>query len=152
MITVFQSSAQVATTLQSFFLISVPFAKLSYGENHYKNFDVSSISSIHAEENAIKNLKPLPKQKNLKKVDLLVIKVSITGKLGSSKPCYNCLTKLSLSLPEKGYKLNKVYYSTRDGTIESCKLNELINEENPHISRFYKRIHFMKNEKENCIE
>ena len=52
--------------LPYFFPIAVPFAKLSYGENHYKSLDVSTISSIHAEENAIKNLKPLPKQKKLK--------------------------------------------------------------------------------------
>lgn len=113
--------------------------------------DVATISSIHAEENAIKNLKTLPKQKNLKKIDLLVIKVSITGKLGSSKPCYNCLMKLCLTLPEKGYKLNKIYYSTREGNIECCKLNDLINEENPHITRFYKRIHYIRNDKENNI-
>ena len=59
--------------------------------------------------------------------------------------------KLSLVLPEKGYKLDKVYYSTREGGIDSCKLAELLNQEDPYVSRFYKRIHLIRNEKENYM-
>ena len=105
------------------------------------------MSSVHAEENAIRKLPSLPRQKKLKKIDLLVIKVGKNGTLGSSKPCYNCIIKLAISLPEKGYILNKIYYSTRNSDIESCKLTDLIHEENPHVSKFYKNVH--KTRKEN---
>lgn len=117
--------------------IAVPFALQSYGENHYNDPNNPACSSVHAETNALKKLMPLPRQKKLKKLDLLVIRVSKTGQLGNSKPCIHCILTLAKNLPEKGYSLRKVYYTNEYGNIVSSQFNDLLNETNPHISRFY---------------
>jgi len=125
------------TTRRYFSTIAVPFAVKSYGENHYNNPNDSACSSIHAEANAMKKLLPLPRQKKLKKVDLLVIRVSKNGSYGNSKPCIHCILNLSKNLPDKGYILHDVYYTDGNGGIISIRFQELLNETHPHISRFY---------------
>lgn len=80
---------------------------------------------------------PLPKQKKLKKLDLLVIRVSKTGQFGNSKPCIHCILKLAKNLPEKGYTLRTVYYTDEFGNIISSQFNDLLHESKPHVSRFY---------------
>lgn len=122
--------------------IAVPFAVQSYGENQYNNPNDPSCSSIHAEANAMKKLLPLPRQKKLKKVDLLVIRVSKNGQYGNSKPCIHCILNLHKNLPDKGYSLRDVYYTDEHGKIVSIRFNELMYETTPHISRFYTEKHF----------
>jgi cytidine deaminase len=97
------------------------------------------MSSIHAEINAVMKLPSLPRNKKLKKIDLLVIKVSKTGVLGSSKPCLNCLQKLNTIVITRGYHLVKIHFSTQGGEIKSKKFIELLYEDDPHISKFYKK-------------
>lgn len=125
-----------------FLIIAVPFAVKSYGENHYNNVEDSTCSSIHAEANAMKKLLPLPRQKKLKKLDLLVIRVSKSGQYGNSKPCIHCILNLSKNLPDKGYSLRTVYYTNEEGNIISAQFNELLHETNPHMSRFYLQKNF----------
>lgn len=110
---------------------------MSYGENHYKPAE-SCFKSIHAEDHAIRKLVTLPKQKKLKKVDMLVIRVSKTGVMGNSKPCAHCIHLLAHQLPSKGYMLSRVFFSNDKGVIESHKFNDLYYEEDQHISRYYK--------------
>lgn len=117
--------------------IVVPFAVQSYGENRYNDPNYPACSSIHAEANAMKKLVTLPRQKKLKKVDLLVIRVNKTGTYGNSKPCIHCILNLYKNLPEKGYILHNVYYTNEAGTITSIKFQNLLHENDPHISRFY---------------
>lgn len=94
--------------------------------------------SIHAEHHAIQKLpRPQKKLNHLKKVDMLVIRVNRSGSLGNSKPCLHCLYMLSEKLPEKGYSLCKVYYSTEFGDINEKKLHALINEDVPHVTKYY---------------
>jgi hypothetical protein len=104
------------------------------------------MSSIHAEIDAVMKLPTLPRNKKLKKIDILVIKVSKTGVLGSSKPCLDCLNKLNTYVVNRGYSLIKVHFSTQGGDIKSKKFIELLNEDNPHISKFFKNTY-----KENLI-
>lgn len=130
------------TTRRCSLTIAVPFAVKSYGENHYNNPADPACSSIHAEANAMKKLLPLPRQKKLKKVDLLVIRVSKNGQFGNSKPCIHCILKLSKNLPEKGYSLRDVYYTNESGSIVCTRFNELLHETNPHVSRFYTEKNF----------
>jgi hypothetical protein len=89
----------------------------------------------------MKKLIHLPKQKKLKKIDLLVIRVNKTGTYGNSKPCIHCILNLYKNLPEKGYSLRDVYYTNEQGTITTIKFQDLLHENNPHVSRFY----FQKN-------
>jgi hypothetical protein len=130
------------TTRQFFSIIIVPFALQSYGENHYNNANDSTCSSIHAETNAMRKLLPLPRQKKLKKVDLLVIRVSKNGQYGNSKPCIHCILRLSKTLPEKGYILHDVHYTDEHGAIISIRFQNLLHEATPHISRFYVQKNF----------
>lgn len=93
--------------------------------------------TIHAEANAIMKLPKLPRKSHLKRVDLLVIRTSRDGSLGCSKPCINCVQLLSEKLPDKGYSLHTVYFSTRDGEITATTLQRL-KEEEAHVTRYYK--------------
>ena len=93
----------------------------------------------HAEENAIQNLSVLPRKRHLKRVDMLVIRVSKTGVIGCSKPCEHCLQEMSMKLPEKGYCVGKIYYSDTDGDISvDSLLNIWDAEEGRHVSQFYR--------------
>ncbi|NBP66080.1 MAG: hypothetical protein EBU66_15640 [Bacteroidetes bacterium] len=125
-------------TLQPFLIIKVPFSLVNYGENIYKDRANIVKSSIHAEVNAMNKLPTLRRNKKPKKVDLLVIRTSRTEVLGNSKPCIHCILQLKEGLPLKGYILNTVYYSDTEGKIHKVKFSELIDDTDPHMSRFYK--------------
>jgi cytidine deaminase len=116
-----------------FFHHGDPLSPLSYGENHYM---ISLNKTLHAEENAIRKLPSRPKQKKPERLDLIVIRANKLT-FGNSKPCIHCILKLQ-DLPSRGYVLNKVYFSNECGEIVSCRLEDLVNDPNPHTSRFYK--------------
>ncbi|NBP02836.1 MAG: hypothetical protein EBU90_22515 [Proteobacteria bacterium] len=63
--------------------------------------------TIHAEVDALSNIHP----KNLKGLDVLVIRVNKAKQLVYSRPCNSCIDKLS----KKG--IRKAYYSDIDGNI-----------------------------------
>lgn len=94
--------------------------------------------TIHAEANAIMKLPTLPRKSRLKRVDLLVIRTSRDGTMGCSKPCVNCMNFMKQKLPEKGYTLNRVYFSNKEGNIVESSFHKLLQEEDVHVSRFYK--------------
>jgi cytidine deaminase len=97
---------------------------------------------VHAEEDAINKLKPNPKMsknnKNLEKVDMLVIRFSRNNKLQESKPCANCIQHIKQLPYKKGYKIKNIYYSNNNGDIVKTTLSKLENEE-LHYSKFYRR-------------
>lgn len=77
--------------------------------------------SRHAEMDA---LSKVDKLLNLpKKVDLLVIKLSITGVMSYSRPCYFCL----LYLAKSNFNIRYVYYSNHEGGITKEIFNKMIN-------------------------
>jgi cytidine deaminase len=119
--------------------MAVLFNVLSYGENmvclNRSCLPSEQPWTIHAEDAAIRKLPTLSK-KRPKKIDLLVIRTSKTGVLGISKPCENCVMLLQHQLPEKGYRLQKIYYS-EDGEIKVTTLRKLLTED-PHITRYCK--------------
>lgn len=121
-----------------FFYKGCPFSVVSYGENMVRQASCNKWTT-HAEDNAIRKLPVMPRKKNLKKVDLLVIRTSKTGMLGNSKPCIHCLILLQNKLPEKGYKLQTVYYTDTGGVIHETSLRALLaDEDNMHVSRYYR--------------
>ena len=95
------------------------------------------LPGIHAEHNALTKLKPLKIKKNLEPISILVIRVSKTNKIQSSKPCNNCIKKMESIPDKKGYKIQNIYYSDNDGNIVKTTLNKLKNEEQ-HYSKFYR--------------
>jgi hypothetical protein len=114
--------------------MAAPFAVLSYGENRYK---AANMGSIHAEEQALRNLPYLPRKKRPKKVDLLVIRTTPSGVLGSSKPCTHCMCVLQTVLPKKGYILSTVYYTGKGGVLHDITFSNLLADTDPHTSRYY---------------
>lgn len=86
----------------------------------------------------MRKLRPMPRKRRLKRVDLLVIRTSRAGFLGSSKPCAHCLSLLQRGLPERGYCLETVYYSDEQGSIVGRPFRELVVDDPPHVSRFYR--------------
>jgi cytidine deaminase len=103
---------------------------LSYGQNMARDN-----VSFHAEHNAIQKLKNR-ETKKLLPINIFVLKTTLTGVIGNSKPCSHCLGVM-LTLPQKkGYKISNIYYTNTEGNIEKKKLNELLNEE-LHITRLF---------------
>ena len=92
--------------------------------------------STHAEMDAMDKLPPRDNNKRPKNISLLVIRVSRSGLLGSSRPCLHCLQQLKTL---RRYKIDFVYFSTRDGTIERVRFNKIIREKHQHISTGYLR-------------
>lgn len=80
------------------------------------------------------------REKRLKKIDIMVVRSNIGGTVGNSKPCVRCLKSLTELLPKKGYILDTVYYTTQGGLLESRKLTHLIQEDQPHVPKYFKEI------------
>ncbi len=119
------------------------FKPLSYGINTYDTG--GGANTTHAEANAIINLPSRPKKRHLKKIDILVIKTSINGKIGISKPCVRCLIDMSILPQKKGYIIKNILYSDRDGNIIYTTLKKLLESNDYHMSRFYKEKKFQPN-------
>ena len=112
--------------------------KLIIGENSSKRLGNTPIYT-HAEMDVIRkiyNNKPfLNSNKRIDKFDVLVIRVSKIGKLGSSRPCYHCISGM-MNTPVA--KINYVYYSTNDGIIVREKLDRMLNSELTIVSTGWK--------------
>ena len=63
---------------------------LHFGTNMMGDID-GTTPGIHAEHNALSKLKPIKYKKRLEQINILVIRVSKTNKIQSSKPCNNCI-------------------------------------------------------------
>ncbi len=97
-----------------------------YGTNHSVKNHLDP--STHAEIDALN--KVITWKNRPKKMDLFVIRVSATGILGESRPCFHCLKKIMLS----GVNIIYVYYSKSDGTIVREKMRDMFNSGIVHIS------------------
>jgi len=42
------------------------------------------------------------------------------------------------NLPSRGYIIERIFFSTCDGVIETSTIDELLYKEIPHVSAFYK--------------
>lgn len=108
---------------------------LSTGQNKYSN--CHDKRSIHAEEDAISRL-PNRKKNKLENVNMLVVKVKRDGSLSNSAPCVHCLKMMAEAPLQKGYKIDKVYYSTDKDEIECAKLIDLIKSDSLWVSSYYR--------------
>ena len=113
---------------------------VAYGENALMHKE--GAWTIHAENAALQHLQSLPKKRHLKTINLMSLRTSKTGHWGHSKPCLHCILTLSSKLPLKGYKLGKIYYTEYDTFVETT-LSELMADESPHISLYYKTTGFL---------
>lgn len=136
----------------TFYKVGSDFKKisvLSYGMNKY--VDTEGLSpSIHAEYDALRKLPNLDNKnkKKLSVINLIVVRMSKTKKIQTSKPCANCIRHMREISTKRGYKIKHVYYSENDGIVKT-NLANLEKEEYKHVSKFYRR---NKENKENNIE
>jgi hypothetical protein len=109
---------------------------LTYGVNKYA--DVGGLKpTIHAEQDAINRLPILPKKKTLANINILVIRISKSGKLGTSKPCEKCIYAMKMLPERRGYRIKNVYYSNVEGNILQTTIRKLESEE-MHVTRYWK--------------
>jgi ribosomal protein L28 len=112
---------------------------LSFGFNKLGDIHGNKIG-VHAEHDAINNLKPLRRNKRLQNINMLVIRISKNNKIQSSKPCANCIEHIKNLPGKKGYKIKHIYYSNDDGEIIRSNIKSLENGE-LHYSKFYRNKH-----------
>ena len=105
---------------------------LNYGFNYMGD---ETNPGIHAEADALDKLKTNENKKKPIAVNMLVIRMSKTNVLQSSKPCANCIEKLKYIPDKKGYYLQDIYYSSSDQIIHT-KLHILDIDEKKHYSRY----------------
>jgi hypothetical protein len=104
----------------------------------------SGRGSVHAEVDALynvckryvsyfsrKSLRDIDNLKQLKNVDLIVIRISKNGDLKNSKPCIDCLKIL------KKAKCNRIYYSDENGQITMEKIKHM---KSTHICCFKRNL------------
>jgi hypothetical protein len=111
---------------------------ITYGENSMRRSN-SGLPSTHAEMDGLRRIR-VHHSRNPKRnkdcYDIIVIRLSKSGKLGISRPCYHCLKSLS----ESNINIKYVYYSTGNGDeIVRESLNEMLNNEVSHISAGWRR-------------
>lgn len=87
-------------------------------------------SSTHAEELALQKAIANPRIKKHKTYDLLVVRFSKAGILGSSRPCMHCILRMMLS----DIKIHTVYYSTDTGEIREEKLTSMLSSDMTYVS------------------
>lgn len=101
---------------------------ISVGTNGYNMYSrrgccgKSHLCTTHAEVDAIGKAASNRSLKDRALMDLVVIRVSSTGKLGMSRPCYHCIR----SIRNARFKIENVYYSNAEGDIVCEKSNELL--------------------------
>jgi cytidine deaminase len=95
-------------------------------------YHCQGVRSIHSEIEAISKLPPRDKQSKKKEIDLIVIRITKSGMLTSSMPCQYCLNNMNKM--DNGYKINNIYFSKNDRTIEKVKLRDLMIHYPKHIS------------------
>lgn len=97
---------------------------LSFGYNRYIP---NKINTIHAEHDSINKLPYYKRQRRYCNINILVIRLSKTNKMGMSKPCPMCVRNMRILPRKKGYIIKDVYYSDSDGKIVKTTLNRLLN-------------------------
>ncbi len=101
---------------------------LSFGQNHYpvhtNHFKSYRSSSIHAEHDAIRKL---PFSRKPVKIDLIVLRFTITKKLCMSKPCNKCIRYMMSDSLKHGYIIKNIWYSTDTEEIIKTNLSKLHN-------------------------
>lgn len=107
---------------------------LSIGEN---KISCCGDRSTHAEMDAINKL-ITRKNKKIMRVNVLVIRTTKSFTLGNSYPCALCIKYLYERALQKGYAIDKIYYSTAEGTIECSKFNDMIMGQKQIFSCYYR--------------
>jgi cytidine deaminase len=94
--------------------------------------------STHAEIDALNRLSIIhsKKFKKCKRLDynLFVIRLTGTGKLASSRPCFHCLNTMN----KTNVNIRYVYYSTTNGSINREKFRDMLKSSSTYVSNGHK--------------
>jgi hypothetical protein len=113
---------------------------LSYGINKYTDIN-GNTPSIHAEYDAISKLPPINKKRgNLYQCNIFITRFSVSNKIKNSKPCYQCILNIHNLPVQKGYQIKNVYYTDSEENIVKKKLKELLESDNPFLTRYQRNI------------
>ena len=99
---------------------------ITYGFNVFFKTDTFPYS-IHSEINTITKYyrKQFNKNLNKKSKKMVIIKISPSiKKIGLSRPCSNCANFILNNMDNMN--INEILYSTKEGTLESLKKNDLL--------------------------
>lgn len=127
-------------SMHSAFVISLTTRKIiSKGMNSGRTTFPGSEYAIHAEMEAIKNINNSKSRTKIKfkTYDLIVIRVTNSGRLGNSRPCSKCKKYIMNYCDKTHIKINTIYYSNEDGTITAEKFDKM--ENNLESGRFRKK-------------
>jgi hypothetical protein len=127
--------------------------KIASGFNSFRASTSCKIGTVHAELDAVQKLKPRNdvrrRNKNYVKINMLIIRTvkeqhqeqevedSKDGDgdrqnhfcfLGMSRPCKECVKSLDKLPKQKGYVIDRVYYSNDTGGITCVKFKDLVEE------------------------
>ena len=92
--------------------------------------------STHAEIDALKKIKAIySRDRRILKLNLLIIRITKTGKIGCAKPCFHCMKQLCAAT---FVNIKKVYYSDQAGEIICEKFSALAESKDHYISSGYK--------------
>ena len=124
---------RIANELNNNFTIGINSTRI-----RYNNIDIKT----HAEMDAMERLKSkmIRCNYNIKKkmcVDLYVIRHTKTGLLTASAPCLHCTNELSKI---KWLKINNLFYSKNNKTIECIKFKEWVKKKDHHITKGWTNI------------
>lgn len=88
---------------------------------------------------ALNKVKGLLKCQKIKKnkMNLIVLRVTKTGKLCESAPCFHCTQELANN---NFISIDKLFYSRSDGSITCVKFNDWVNCGTSHVSKGWKWI------------
>jgi cytidine deaminase len=112
--------------------------KMAFGENSSREFRAGCCYGEHAEAVAVGNL-PITRTKRNIPIDIIVVRISKSGKLKSSAPCSKCLQHMQKLCETTGYKIKCIYYSDADGNLVKAKFLDLITSSGQHISRRFRK-------------
>lgn len=105
------------------------------------------LSSIHAEVDSMTKFRKLNRHRRFVNlgdtIDILVIKLSKTGRLGYSRPCKNCIGRMSK------YEMNigTVYYSDENQDIVAERFHDLFSSDSTRHSRGTRSINNIRAER-----
>lgn len=120
--------------------------KKSLGINSTK--PTSTSATTHAEMDAMQKYNRIRNKPT--KVDVIVLRYTKDGFLSESRPCRNCLIRLSKSSEKFGYTIVNCYYSTRERTVTREKFSEMLFSDKTQVSTgFRKPLGYWRDNKEN---
>jgi len=67
-------------------------------------------------------------------INLIVIRVSKSGLLKNSAPCFMCVKHMDWVNRNTSYKIKNIYYSNECGNMIMMKVDDLINSEEKYVS------------------